>query len=99
MSDRLRSHVVRPVPPPPPRLPVEQRRGYTNVFNSLFRITHEEGVLMLWRGCGPTVVGAMVVNAAQLASYVQAKQMLLATSRLSFLVGLVACPVSLLSLH
>ena len=88
-----------PPPSPPPRLPVEQRRGYTNVFNALARITREEGVLTLWRGCGPTVVRAMVVNAAQLASYAQAKQMLLVTGRLSFLVGLVACPVSLLSLH
>ena len=49
------------------------------MFNALIRITREEGVLTLWRGCGPTVVRAMVVNAAQLASYAQAKQMLLAT--------------------
>lgn len=62
------------------RLPAEQRRGYKNVFNALMRISREEGVLTLWRGCGPTVIRAMVVNAAQLASYSQAKQMLLATS-------------------
>lgn len=31
------------------------------------------------QGCGPTVVRAMVVNAAQLASYSQAKQFLLST--------------------
>eukprot|EP00731_Ephydatia_muelleri_P039079 Em1086g2a len=41
------------------RLPAEQRRGYTNVFNALARITREEGILTLWRGCGPTVVRAM----------------------------------------
>lgn len=63
------------------RLPVEQRRGYTNVFNALYRITTEEGVLTLWRGCGPTVLRAMVVNAAQLATYSQAKQGLLSTSK------------------
>ena len=31
------------------RLPPEQRRGYKNVFNALFRITREEGVMTLWR--------------------------------------------------
>jgi solute carrier family 25 oxoglutarate transporter 11 len=61
------------------RLPPAERRGYKNVFNALYRITSEEGVLTLWRGCGPTVVRAMVVNAAQLSSYSQAKQLVLAT--------------------
>uniref|UniRef100_UPI00398F5381 mitochondrial 2-oxoglutarate/malate carrier protein n=1 Tax=Pristiophorus japonicus TaxID=55135 RepID=UPI00398F5381 len=59
------------------RLPVDQRRGYLNVFNALFRITREEGVLTLWRGCVPTMARAVVVNAAQLASYSQSKQFLL----------------------
>uniref|UniRef100_A0A646QD83 Mitochondrial 2-oxoglutarate/malate carrier protein n=1 Tax=Hemiscolopendra marginata TaxID=943146 RepID=A0A646QD83_9MYRI len=62
------------------RLPLNERRGYKNVFNALFRITKEEGVLTLWRGCLPTIGRAMVVNAAQLASYSQAKQFLLSTS-------------------
>lgn len=31
------------------RLPVDQRRNYTNVFNALYRISKEEGVLALWR--------------------------------------------------
>lgn len=61
------------------RLPPAERRGYTNVFNALYRITTEEGVLTLWRGCLPTVARAMVVNAAQLASYSQAKQLVLST--------------------
>ncbi|XP_078056978.1 mitochondrial 2-oxoglutarate/malate carrier protein [Mustelus asterias] len=59
------------------RLPVSQRRGYTNVFNALIRITREEGVVTLWRGCVPTMTRAVVVNAAQLASYSQSKQFLL----------------------
>lgn len=59
------------------RLPVEQRRNYSSVFNALFRITREEGLLVLWRGAIPTIGRAMVVNAAQLASYSQAKQYLL----------------------
>lgn len=61
------------------RLPVAERRGYTNVFNALYRISTEEGVMTMWRGCGPTVARAMVVNAAQLASYSQAKQLILGT--------------------
>jgi len=32
----------------------------------------------LWRGCGPTVIRAMVVNAAQLGTYSQAKESLIA---------------------
>ncbi|PWA15466.1 hypothetical protein CCH79_00020984 [Gambusia affinis] len=31
------------------RLPADQRRGYTNVFNALARITREEGLTTLWR--------------------------------------------------
>ncbi|XP_072040159.1 mitochondrial 2-oxoglutarate/malate carrier protein-like isoform X2 [Amphiura filiformis] len=61
------------------RLPVDQQRGYSSVFNALVRISKEEGVVTLWRGCGPTVARAMVVNAAQLASYSQAKQFILGT--------------------
>ncbi|EFA08739.1 mitochondrial 2-oxoglutarate/malate carrier protein [Tribolium castaneum] len=61
------------------RLPAAERRNYKNVFDALFRITKEEGVLTLWRGAIPTMGRAMVVNAAQLATYSQAKQMLLNT--------------------
>lgn len=65
------------------RLPLAERRGYKNVFDALFRITREEGVLTLWRGCLPTIGRAMVVNAAQLASYSQAKQLLMSTGYFS----------------
>ncbi|XP_074654086.1 mitochondrial 2-oxoglutarate/malate carrier protein-like [Tubulanus polymorphus] len=61
------------------RLPKDQQRNYKNVFDALIRMSKEEGVLTLWRGCGPTVMRAIVVNAAQLASYSQAKQFLLST--------------------
>lgn len=61
------------------RLPPEQRRNYSNVFNALARIAREEGVLTMWRGALPTMGRAMVVNAAQLASYSQAKEALLST--------------------
>ncbi|XP_073989044.1 mitochondrial 2-oxoglutarate/malate carrier protein-like isoform X2 [Rhodnius prolixus] len=58
------------------RLPVDQRRNYSSVFNALFRIVKEESVVTLWRGAIPTMGRAMVVNAAQLASYSQAKEIL-----------------------
>nr|CAD7460309.1 unnamed protein product [Timema tahoe] len=61
------------------RLPAAERRNYKNVAEALFRITREEGVLTLWRGAVPTMGRAMVVNAAQLASYSQAKEFLLTT--------------------
>lgn len=69
------------------RLPPAERRGYKNVFDALLRITREEGLFTLWRGCIPTIGRAMVVNAAQLASYSQAKQILLSTSYFSDNIG------------
>ncbi|XP_043252192.1 mitochondrial 2-oxoglutarate/malate carrier protein-like isoform X2 [Colletes gigas] len=60
------------------RLPFE-RRNYKNVFNALVRIIKEEGILVLWRGTVPTMGRAMVVNAAQLASYSQTKEILINT--------------------
>lgn len=61
------------------RLPAAERRGYTSVFNALSRVTSEEGVLTLWKGTIPTVGRAMVLNMAQLATYDQAKEMILKT--------------------
>lgn len=58
------------------RLPLAERRNYTSVINALVRITREEGLLTLWRGCIPTMGRAAVVNAAQLSSYSQAKRLL-----------------------
>ena len=64
------------------RLPAEQKRNYSNIFDALIRMTREEGVLTLWRGAIPTMGRAMVVNAAQLASYSQAKQGLMWTGNM-----------------
>lgn len=64
-----------------PRLPPAERRNYSNVFNALTRIAKEEGVVTMWRGAIPTMGRAMVVNAAQLASYSQAKQSLMSTGK------------------
>ena len=51
-----------------------ERRNYTSVFNALTRIVKEEGVATLWRGATPTIARAIVVNAAQLGTYSQAKE-------------------------
>lgn len=61
------------------RLPAAERRNYSNAFTALARIAREEGIVTLWRGAVPTMGRAMVVNAAQLASYSQAKEVLLNT--------------------
>jgi solute carrier family 25 oxoglutarate transporter 11 len=58
------------------RLPVAERRNYAHVFDALGRIIREEGVSKLWRGAIPTATRAMIVNAAQMPTYSQAKQAL-----------------------
>lgn len=70
------------------RLPAAEKRNYKNVFDALLRMSREEGVLTLWRGAIPTMGRAMVVNAAQLASYSQAKQILLETGYFKDNIGL-----------
>lgn len=55
------------------RLPVHERRNYTSVGNALLRMVKQDGVLSLWTGSAPTVTRAMLVTAAQLATYDQIK--------------------------
>lgn len=64
------------------RLPLDQRRNYKHCFDALARMVREEGVTTLWRGWKPTVARAVVLNSVQLASYSQAKQMILASNLL-----------------
>ncbi|KAL1505281.1 hypothetical protein ABEB36_004879 [Hypothenemus hampei] len=64
------------------RLPPDQRRNYKNVFDALIRMLKEEGLKTWWKGAVPTMARAMVVNAAQLATYSQSKQVILARSNL-----------------
>eukprot|EP00871_Galdieria_phlegrea_P002714 jgi/Galph1/3443/GphlegSOOS_G2072.1 len=59
------------------RLPVHLQRGYRHVFDALVRVVREEGVTTLWRGSVPTIGRAMALNASQLATYDQAKEMLI----------------------
>ncbi|EFJ29780.1 hypothetical protein SELMODRAFT_409675 [Selaginella moellendorffii] len=59
------------------RLPLAQRRNYAGVGDALFRMARQEGIKALWTGSGPTVQRAMIVTAAQLATYDQTKEALL----------------------
>lgn len=56
--------------------PVEQRRGYTGVFNALGRVAKEEGAATLWRGLPSHINRAALLTAAQLATFSQAKDAL-----------------------
>eukprot|EP00494_Astrolonche_serrata_P003640 UN03647 len=57
--------------------PIEKRRGYKHVVDAIIRTYREEGFLTLYRGVGPTIVRGMVVSMTQLATYDQAKSVLL----------------------
>ena len=57
--------------------PPELKRGYRNVFHAIYKTAASEGVAALWRGVVPTVTRGAVVSMTQLATYDQAKEMLL----------------------
>nr|APR64381.1 hypothetical protein [Populus tomentosa] len=59
------------------RLPIEHRRNYKSVVDALGQMSKHEGVASLWRGSGLTINRAMIVTASQLATYDQAKEMIL----------------------
>jgi solute carrier family 25 (mitochondrial oxoglutarate transporter), member 11 len=73
------------------KLPPAERRCYKNAFNALYRICKEESVSTLWKGAGPTVARAMVVNGSQLASYSQTKEALIQNFNFKDGVGLHFC--------
>ncbi|VEN56785.1 unnamed protein product [Callosobruchus maculatus] len=77
------------------RLPPAERRNYSNVFNALSRIVKEEGLLTLWRGAVPTMGRAMVVNAAQLASYSQLSEGIFLHFVASMISGLITTAASM----
>ncbi|CAJ0580173.1 unnamed protein product, partial [Mesorhabditis spiculigera] len=64
------------------RLPPDQRRNYRNVVDALVRVAKDEGPTAMWRGCVPTMLRATVIAVSQLATYSQAKQMLLDSATL-----------------
>jgi len=54
--------------------PSAERRGYTNVFNALFRIASEEGPIKLYSGLAPNILRGMSMNVGMLACFDQAKE-------------------------
>ncbi|KAM0788640.1 hypothetical protein ACM66B_006110 [Microbotryomycetes sp. NB124-2] len=52
----------------------EKQLGYRNCFDGLLRIVKEEGAGSLFRGVGPNVARAILMNASQLATYDVFKQ-------------------------
>jgi solute carrier family 25 oxoglutarate transporter 11 len=56
-------------------LPVQQRRGYSSVFDAIVRIAREDGFSAFYRGSQPFVTRAMVVGGTQVATYDQFKQL------------------------
>lgn len=61
------------------KLPLELKRNYRNVFHGIGSIVKQEGIFALWRGCYPNVIRGMLMTSGQMASYDQAKEMLLKT--------------------
>ncbi|EDO08079.1 Mitochondrial dicarboxylate/tricarboxylate transporter family protein [Babesia bovis T2Bo] len=57
-------------------LPVAQRKNYGGIFSTVCRISQEEGIGSLWKGATPTIVRAMALNVAMLATYDQSKETL-----------------------
>jgi len=57
------------------KLPEHLRKNYKGISDVIMRTIREEGVMSLWRGCGPTVNRAMIVTTSQLATYDQAKEL------------------------
>ncbi|KMZ68445.1 Mitochondrial uncoupling protein 4 [Zostera marina] len=56
------------------RLPVDLRRNYKNVGDAVKTMVRTEGLRSLWRGSSLTVNRAMIVTAAQLATYDEVKE-------------------------
>lgn len=56
-------------------LPVNERRNYKNVVDTITRIGKEEGIAAYWRGSTPFVQRAMMVGVFQVATYDQFKDM------------------------
>ena len=60
------------------RLPPGVPKKYPSAFGAYSVIVKQEGVAALWTGLGPNVARNAIINAAELASYDQIKQSLLA---------------------
>eukprot|EP00501_MAST-03F_sp_TOSAG23-6_P000315 GSMAST32.ASY1.ANO1.322.1 assembled CDS len=51
-----------------------ERRGYSGVFNAVFRIIKEEGFFSLYHGYPPTLLRAIAMNVGMMMTYDQVKE-------------------------
>ncbi|CAK4077031.1 unnamed protein product [Aphanomyces euteiches] len=70
------------------------KRGYKNVFDAILRIGSTEGVSTLWRGSVPLIARGAAMNFGMMASYDQAKEMLVPYSGEGFVSNLGASAFS-----
>ncbi|GMH42066.1 hypothetical protein BSKO_09985 [Bryopsis sp. KO-2023] len=61
------------------RLPEGTPKRYPSALGAYGIIAKQEGILGLWTGLGPNIARNAIINAAELASYDQVKETLLAT--------------------
>lgn len=62
------------------KLPVEQRRGYKNIFDAVSKISRSEGILSMWKtGVVPNMNRASIITVGHLAAYDQCKEVLLSS--------------------
>lgn len=61
------------------KLPPGMPKKYSSAFAAYGIIAKQEGVLALWTGLGPNMARNAIINAAELASYDQIKESLLAS--------------------
>ncbi|XP_038901024.1 mitochondrial uncoupling protein 2-like isoform X3 [Benincasa hispida] len=59
------------------KLPAGVPRRYSGTLDAYFTIIRQEGLMALWTGIGPNIARNAIINAAELASYDQVKQMIL----------------------
>jgi len=59
------------------KLPKAEQRNYRSGFEAVMRISQQEGIPALWRGCLPTVSRCIVLNIAQLATYSEVKEQII----------------------
>lgn len=77
---------------------------YKGLTDAFVTIAKKEGILSFWNGCIPAIQRSMIVNAAEMATYDQAKKFILSTRILedgvmthglaSFLAGFIAAVTS-----
>jgi len=59
------------------KLPAGVPRRYTGTADAFSKIFKSEGLLGFWKGVGPNIIRNSIINAAELATYDQAKQTIL----------------------